>query len=204
VNITFGDNLSDRRLVEKVLSGNASAFGEIITNTERLVAQIVFKMVNNAEDRKDLSQDIYLGAFRNLSQFRFQSKLSTWIGRIAYNTCLNYLEKKKFVLPGNLQIENNSGEGNHGITNNPGADYSGYIAELKLFEKERFEIVRAEIEKLPPIYRTLITLYHNEELTYEEIRQITTLPEGTVKNYLFRARKVLKDGLLRQYKKDEI
>ncbi len=64
--------------------------------------------------------------------------------------------------------------------------------------------MRAEIEKLPPIYRTLITLYHNEELTYEEIIQITTLPEGTVKNYLFRARKALKDGLLRQYKKDEI
>ena len=118
MNITIGDNPPDRRLVEKVLNGNTSSFGEIITNTERLVAQIVFRMVDNVEDRKDLAQDIYLNAFRNLRQFRFQSKLSTWIGRIAYNTCLNYLEKKKFVLPGNLQIENNSGEGNYGCIRN--------------------------------------------------------------------------------------
>ena len=94
--------------------------------------------------------------------------------------------------------------GSHATSNNPWANDSDYNSELNLYEKQRAEIVRAEIERLPPVYRTLITLYHNEELTYEEIKQITSLPDGTVKNYLFRARRALKDGLLRQYKKDEI
>ncbi|MGU3376390.1 RNA polymerase sigma factor [Chryseobacterium sp. M5A1_1a] len=93
-----GSKTSERYLLEKVLDGDHSAFSIIIRNTEKLVAQIVFKMISNTEDRKDISQDIYLKTFKNLKQFKFQSKLSTWIGQIAYNTCLNYLEKKKMVL----------------------------------------------------------------------------------------------------------
>ena len=60
------------------------------------------------------------------------------------------------------------------------------------------------IEQLPPLYRTLIALYHQQELSYEEIAQITSLPDGTVKNYLFRARKLLKQHLLARYQRDEL
>jgi RNA polymerase sigma factor (sigma-70 family) len=61
-----------------------------------------------------------------------------------------------------------------------------------------------EIDKLSPIHKTLITLYHNEEMSYEEIAQVTQLPEGTLKSYLFRARKALKNSLLQHYKKEEL
>ena len=88
----------DRTLVNRVLHGDTRAFAEIVENTESLIAQIVFKMVSNPEDRKDIAQDIYLRAYEGLKDFRFNSKLSTWIGRIAYNTCINYLEKKKPLL----------------------------------------------------------------------------------------------------------
>ncbi len=135
------NNLTDKYLIGKVLGGNTAAFSTIIKNTERLVAQIVFKMIPNNEDRKDIVQDIYLKTFQKLGSFKFQSKLSTWIG---------------------------------------------------------------EIEKLQPIYKVLINLYHNEELSYTEISQITQLPEGTVKNYLFRARKKLKENLLLLHKKEEL
>ncbi len=89
------NDLTDQQLVNIVLSGDTNAFGTIIKKTERLVAQIVFKMINNPEERKDIAQDIYLKAFKNLSGFKFEAKLSTWIARIAYNSCLNYLEKRK-------------------------------------------------------------------------------------------------------------
>lgn len=188
-------NAGDRHLVEKVLSGDTNAFGDIIKQTEKLVAQIVFKMINNAEDRKDIAQDVYVKAFQKLSTFRFQSKLSTWIGQIAYNSCLNYLEKKKLMLRGDFFDIDDKDEP---------ADKEIFKTDLSIFEKERSAMITAAIEKLSPVYKTLITLYHHEELSYEEIGQITGLPGGTVKNYLFRARKALREMLLKQYKKDEL
>ena len=73
-----------------------------------------------------------------------------------------------------------------------------------VIEKNISEIVKKKIEKLPPIYKTLISLYHNEELSYEEIGTITGLPAGTVKSYLFRARRELKNDLLLHYKKEDL
>ena len=189
------DTLTDKELIEKVLSGDTNAFAAIIKNTEVLVAQIVFKMVENKEDRKDLAQDIYLKAYKNLPGFRFGSKLSTWIAQIAYNTCLDHVRKKKLVLQDNFDDDDEQQQGNIVLSQEPKAG---------IFKKELSAILKAEIEKLSPIHKTLITLYHNEEMSYEEIAQVTQLPEGTLKSYLFRARKALKNSLLQHYKKEEL
>ena len=202
VNYTTGNNPADKHLVDRVLRGDTRAFGIIIKNTENLVAQIVFKFIPGAEDRKDLAQDIYLKAFHNLPGFKFQSKLSTWIARIAYNSCLSWIEKKKLVLPGNLYEEEELYETtdarvyNHSSVEN--------YSENNLFQKELSVILRKEIEGLPAIYQTLITLFHHESMTYEELSQITGLPEGTVKSSLFRARKMLKENLLSKYQKEAL
>ena len=191
-----GHNSTDQYLVQQVLKGNQQAFGQIIRQTEGLIAQIVFKMVPASGDRQDLVQDIYLKAFKNLAGFKFNARLSTWLGKIAYNTCLHYLEKKKLVfLPdGNEQKDEPAGkhlQDNH--------------VEKGLSAKELTAILGSAVRMLsPPIYQTLITLYHQEDLSYAEIAEITSLPEGTVKNYLFRARKALKEQLLLRYKKEEL
>jgi len=114
VNYNPGTNLTDSQLVDRVLSGDTNAFGSIIKNTERMVAQIVFKMIPNPEGRKDMAQDIYLKAFKKLRSFKFESKLSTWIAQIGYNTCLDYLRKKKIILTGNIYEENEGGYANAG------------------------------------------------------------------------------------------
>jgi RNA polymerase sigma factor (sigma-70 family) len=203
-----GNNLSDKHLVERVLAGDTHAFGAIIKNTEGLVAQIVYKMIGNAEDRKDIAQDVYMKAFKHMSGFQFKSKLSTWIGQIAYNSCLSYLEKKKLVLPGSMMEE--SGPGNESMDCINGKPFyaAGYKSdtdiEAIISGHERRAILTVAIEALSPIHKTLITLYHREEMSYEEIGVITGMPEGTVKSYLFRARKALKDCLLLTYKKEEL
>lgn len=196
--------MTDQLLVEKVLRGDTNAFKTIIKNTEGLVTQIIFKMISNDEDRKDIAQDVYLKAFQSLQHFKFQSKLATWIGHITYNTCVNYLEKKKLVL---LESTNNGDETKESplvILNNKTIDISRNETENLIFRKEVSGILKTGIDKLSPLYKTLITLYHNEELSYAEIAQITDLPEGTVKNYLFRARNKLRDNLLLTYKKEEL
>ncbi len=186
-----------------VLRGDTNAFKTIMKNTEGLVAQIVFKMIPVAEDRKDIAQDIYLKTFQKLNTFKFRSKLSTWIGQIAYNTCLSYLEKKKLILPGNNSDDSESGDEVLEILNNRMAPFKNETENI-IFQKELSEILQTEIDKLSPVYKTLITLYHNEELTYSEIAEITSLPEGTVKSYLFRARKTLRNNLLLTYKKEAL
>ena len=202
MNHTTGNNPADKHLVDRVLRGDTRAFGIIIKNTEHLVAQIVFKLIPVVEDRKDLAQEIYLKAFHNLAGFKFQSKLSTWIAQIAYNSCLSWIEKKKLVLPGNLHEDEEIYEKTEArVYNNVAV---GSISENLLSQKELSLILRKEIEGLPAIYQTLITLFHHESMSYEELCQITGLPEGTVKSSLFRARKMLKENLLSKYQKEAL
>lgn len=182
------------------MDGDRHAATLLIRHTEKLVAQIVFKMTGNHPDRKDLIQDIYLKTFRYLPRFRFQCKLSTWVAQISYTTCLDHLKKYRpeliaipaddESLPGNISTAKISRE----------ALDAGELLSVK----ERSEILERLNAALPPVYRTLITLFHKEELSIEEITDITGLPTGTVKSYLFRARKVLKERLLYQYSKEDI
>lgn len=189
--------LADQRLVTAVLNGDRNAFGVIIKQSEGLVAQMTFKMINSPGDRKDIAQDVYLKAYKNLPGFKFKSKLSTWIGQIAYNTCLNYLEKKKLVLSDSFGKDDEMPE------DHISEDRQNGVEEI-LFSKELAGILSSEIDRLKPLYKTLVSLYHQEELSYTEIAEITSLPEGTVKNYIFRARKILKENILLKYKRNEL
>ena len=195
---------TDQQLVAQVLGGNTAAFGQIVQRTEGLVTQLVFKLIRHPADRPDIAQEVYLKVFKNLAGFRFQAKLSTWVGQIAYNTCLHYLEKKRLVLldPAEAAPDDPSAAGRWA----PPALVAGpdYDPETALFDQDLAGILGTAIEQLPPLYRTLISLYHQQELSYEEIAQITSLPDGTVKNYLFRARKLLKQQLLARYQRDDL
>ncbi|MBC6611480.1 sigma-70 family RNA polymerase sigma factor [Hymenobacter sp. BT507] len=195
---------TDQQLVRQVLAGNTAAFGQIVQRTEGLVTQLVFKMIRHPADRPDIAQEVYLKVFKNLAGFKFQAKLSTWVGQITYNTCLHYLEKKQLVLvdPAEPPPDDAAEEGRRALP--PLVAGSDYDPETALFDNDLTAILSAAIEQLPPLYRTLISLYHQQELSYEEIAQITSLPDGTVKNYLFRARKLLKQQLLTRYQRQDL
>jgi RNA polymerase sigma factor (sigma-70 family) len=191
------NNLTDQHLVNAVLRGDRHAFALIIKRTEGLVAQMTFKMVSSPGDRKDIAQDVYLKVFKNLPGFKFKAKLSTWVGQITYNTCLHYLEKKKLIL------QDGFGNGEEIPETVIIEDQQDSTEEL-IFGKELAGILQSEIDRLKPLYKTLVSLYHQEELSYAEIAEITSLPEGTVKNYIFRARKALKENILSKYKRSEL
>lgn len=205
MSINTGLHTEDKHLVKKVLQGDHHAFGIIIQNTEKLVARIVFDIVTNDEERKDLVQEIYLKVYQKLSAFKFQSKLSTWIGQISYNSCIDHIRKKKNVLYGlhGLKNDDDCGDGYEAVLQKQSGKVTEH-ADALVTRKARTEIINKGMQKLSPVYRSMITLYHNEELSYEEIGQITGMPPGTVKSYLFRARKELKNILLAEYKKEEL
>lgn len=197
MNQHYLNNMSDQELVNNVLKGDVETFKIIVKKTERLVAQLVFKMIFNVEDRKDISQDIYLKVYRNLNTFKFQSKLTTWICQIAYNSCLTYIKRTKVMPFDDLDEDSTNVEFESGYSL---LGANSQSPEKQLESKQLVAILNVEITRLPPIYQTLVALFHQEELSYSEISEITQLPEGTVKSYLSRARKELKQNIILRYK----
>jgi len=179
----------------RILAGDQYAFERLIKRYQKLVSHIVFRMVRNESDREDICQDVFIKVYKNLEGFRFDSKLSTWIGRIAYNGCLNYLQKKRVPLYDDITDEERKFEEN--VADLPGPDQ--LAAESDISQK-----LKSMIAELPLKYRSIVTLYHLDELSYDEISGVMNMPAGTVKSYLFRARRLLKEKLEKRYKGEEL
>ncbi len=183
--------MPEKELVNLVLQGNHSAFRLIVERTETLVLHIISGLVSNQNDQQDLAQDTYLKVFRHLQNFQYESKLSTWIARIAYNTCISHLRKKKINISFSEEVLA-SKESENGTT-----------PFTTLSEREISGMLQAAINTLQPLHKTLVSLFHQDNLSISEIALITDLPEGTVKNYLFRARRELQKHLLATFKNRE-
>ena len=186
---------NSRKLINRITRGDTEAFANIIEEYKRLVYHIVCKLVRNETEREDLCQDIFIKVYQNLHRFQHESKLSTWIARIAYNSAINHLKKKKVPLlddhnPNGRSIETEFGEDPTPYSFAEGADLTRRL--------------KSEIESLPVQFKTILTLYHLEQMSYSEIAEILDMPDGTVKSYLFRARKLLKEKLMDKYEPEEL
>lgn len=184
VDYMSGQSMTDQQLVDGILSGDRKAMELLIGGTQNLVAKIICNLIHSSEDRKDVVQETYSKVFHKIQTFAFQSRLSTWVGQVAYNTTVNWLRKKRMVYPGNLKIEDMET-----VPELP-------AAERRIDQKELALVLQQHIQRLPPVQQLLVSLFHQQELSYAEIVEITGMPEGTIKNYLFRARKELKKQLL--------
>lgn len=172
----------DRTLVSRVLRGEETAFRMLIRQHERLVAHMVGRLVKGDEDREEICQDVFLKVHEKLPEFGFQSKLSTWIATIAYRHGINYLRKQRMAYQ-----ELPEGEG-----------WAEQFVERQdpgeiLASKDEDELVLKFVDQLPAQYKAVLTLYHLDGMNYAEIGTVMEMPEGTVKNYLFRARNLLKE-----------
>ena len=183
---TVGMN-EDHELVQAVRKGEKGAFERLLLRYQKLVWHLVYRMVQHPEDARELWQDVFFRVHERLHQYRFESSLSTWIGRIAYTVTVRHLQKKRLPV-----VEPDADDGAESVLQQV-AD--GFDLETACADAEVMAHMGALIECLPPIQRTLVTLYHLEELAITDITGITGLPEGTVKNYLFRARQKLKSQL---------
>ena len=177
--------MDDVALVNALKAGNTNAFRFLVDKYRNLVWHIVLRMTNRQEDAEDLCQEVFIRVFKQIDRFRGDSKLSTWIGSVTYNCCVDHIRKSKREV---LSVS-----GSIGSINLAQADVSPLLSNIDRNTMKK--LVHKIIEKMPLQYRTVITLFHLEEFSYREIEEITGMPEGTVKSYLSRGREIIRQKM---------
>lgn len=190
----------DRSLVSAVLEGDGRAFERLVRTHQRMVEHIVGRVLRDRDSVPDVCQEVFLAVHRHLPRFEFGSRLSTWIGRIAFNAAYTHQRRADPAL-----LESGFGEG--------GDDETGFLDSLPSGEAgphqqaddgEVEARLRDAVGRLPTPWRVAITLYHLDGLAIEEVAEVMGLPDNTVKSHLFRARKALKDHLLAHARAEDL
>lgn len=169
-------------LVSRILNKDLRAFEILVNQYQKLVYSIIARLVDNKEDVEDICQEVFIKVYQSLPRFAFQSKLSTWIAKIAYFTAINYSKKHK-------------GKNSIGIENLEQCHFTDQTPANIVEKKDISLFINQLIEEMPTQYKLVLTLFHVSEFSYLEIEEITGMPEGTIKGYLFRARKLLKEKI---------
>ena len=177
----------DRALVDAVLARAPGAFERLVKEYQGLCWHIVQRMVRQPEDTRELCQEAFLRVHQCLHQYRYESALKSWIGQVAYSVAKRHLERKRIPI-----VEVSDDED----ALSPLDQVSdGFDLEAACADAEVAAALHAQIEALAPLQRTLLTLYHLDEVPIVEIARITGLAEGTIKSHLFRTRALLRERL---------
>lgn len=182
------EEAEEQQLVERLKRQDEAAFNELVRLYDKRVFRLVLRMLNDRAEAEDVAQEVFVTIFKAIGNFRGESKLSTWIYRIATNHCKNrvkYLDRRARGKKTELDEVSE-----HGAMESASMSSSAQVARPdEQAEANQIErIVREAIAELDEDQRELVILRDVENLSYEEIQQITGLPEGTVKSRLHRAR----------------
>jgi RNA polymerase sigma-70 factor, ECF subfamily len=176
---------TDRELVVTALSGVEGSFEELVRRYQRPISAYVYRMVGNYESALDLTQEIFIKVYNSLTRYRDEFKFSTWIYKIAHNAAVDHL-RRSATREQSLVI------GQEGDQFDLQLESGRLSPEQESERKERRIEIESVVRALPANYRELIILRHSQDLSYEEIVEVTGLPLGTVKNRLFRAREMMR------------
>ena len=192
-------DLNEKDLIRKAKQGDMLAFEELILKHEKIVYNVALRMMNHSEDARDISQEVFLKAYRSLSNFDERSAFSTWLYRITHNTCIDEMRKRKGKQTYSLEEELESEDGS---MQRQIADESDTPEESLLREEQKSEILQA-LDTLSEEHKAAIILRDVKGLAYEEIAEILELSLGTVKSRINRARNRLKNEILKIREQNE-
>jgi RNA polymerase sigma-70 factor (ECF subfamily) len=174
------EKLDDNYYVKKIQEGETDSFTFILERYSRQVFSLIVKIVDNREDAEELTQDVFMKVFRSINSFRGDSSFSTWLYRIAYNTCISETRKKvnEFTAIDKTMLEN--------VSDN---------CEDDLFDAngktDRIQLLNKALELILPEERAMIMLFYKNDKSMDEIAIITGLSVTNVKTKIFRIRKKL-------------
>jgi RNA polymerase sigma-70 factor (ECF subfamily) len=177
--------IADCELVARAIRGREDGFNELVRRYQRPIAAYVYRMVGDYDSALDLTQEVFIKVYSSLARYRPEFKFSTWIYKIAHNASVDHLRR-------------NASREQAIISEVDGEERELTVMSRKLSPEQEYAVEerRAEIERvvrqLPSVYRELIILRHQHDLSYDEIAEVTSLPLGTVKNRLFRAREMMR------------
>jgi RNA polymerase sigma-70 factor (ECF subfamily) len=186
------DHAAELEFIRRLKSRDERAFNELVQTYEQRVYGLVYRMLGRRDEAEDMAQEVFVQVFKAIDQFRGDSKLSTWLYRVTVNICKNrakYLSRRHSDAQDALEpmAERSALSHAKGVTfgdvARPDDMVEGYQAE---------HIVRRCILELEPDFREVLVLRDVEDLSYEEIAEVTGLPDGTVKSRIHRARLMLK------------
>ena len=181
--------VSDRELVAIAVEGFDGSFEELVRRYQRPISAYVYRMVGNYESALDLTQEIFIKVYNSLQRYRSEFKFSTWIYKIAHNSAVDHLRRT-------ATREQSLIVGPEGDQFDLPVESGRLSPEQESERKERRGEIESVVRALPANYRELIILRHSQDLSYEEIVEVTGLPLGTVKNRLFRAREMMRQSFL--------
>jgi len=181
------ERAADRALADAVLANTPGAFERLVKQYQGLCFHIINRMVRQPDDTRELCQDTFLRVHRYLHQYRGDSSLQGWIGQVAYSVAKRHLERKRIPLQ-----EAADADEHQALLENVGDHFD---LEGAVGDEEAARLLHAAIERLPPVQRTVLTLYHLDDVPIAEISRITGLAEGTIKSHLFRSRQRLREVL---------
>lgn len=181
---------AEQTLIKKAQSGDTGAFAGLVTLHGSLVYNLALRTLGDAQEAEDVAQETFIRAWKGLPRFRAESRLSTWLYRIATNLCYNRLPQLKRELSAlDPDAEIDLPDDRQGV-------------EETLVSGEMIEQVHTAVNQLPESYRLLITLRHVQGLSYAEIAAVAGMPLGSVKTGIFRARRQLRDMLVHNMREE--
>jgi RNA polymerase sigma-70 factor (ECF subfamily) len=176
---------SEAELVRRAQLGDTQAFGELVLAHQQFVYNLALRSLSDSQEAEDVSQEAFVRAWLALPNFRGKSKFRTWLYRIVTNLCYNRLPRLRTEL---------SALGEDQVIDYPAEEeYTDPLSGLEAEQRRAF--LHQQIEALPESYRLLISLRFQQDLSYAEIAEIVSMPIGTVKTGLFRARERLREAL---------
>ncbi len=185
-NPNLSDNAKlDYALVINAKNGDQQSYAKLMNRYRDSIYFMLLKMVNNSDDAEDLTIEAFGKAFKNLEKYSPKFAFSTWLFKIASNNCIDFLRKKRGITVSINKMDENGKEYEPSIAD------KGLTPEEGFMKSQKAQILRVVVKSLKPRYRKLVELRYFQEYSYIEISEELSLPIGTVKAQLFRARELL-------------
>jgi RNA polymerase sigma-70 factor (ECF subfamily) len=187
----------EEKLIERLQRRDEAAFNELIRLYQARIFHLVFRMLGDRAEAEDVAQEVFVTVFKSIDGFRGESKLSTWLYRVATNHCKNRLKYLDRRARGRKTEFDEVAE--HGSIESASMETTSHIArpDQMLEAKQKERILELAVAAIDDEHRQLVVLRDVEHMSYEQIQEITGLPEGTVKSRLHRARHALREHVAR-------
>lgn len=185
--------VSDAELIHAFRQGDEAAFGELVRRYQRAISNVIYLTLGDRQEVEDLTQEVFIRAYRSLARFDENATIYSWLYRIAVNLCIDEIRRRKIRKTLSLDLMSESA-----LERERKSKESHFSSTAELFKAEKRDVILKALEKLSPAYRAALVLREYENMAYEDIAESLGVTVQAVKSRIFRARQEMRE-LLKDY-----